>query len=61
MDAALFGISGELKCVLRLWAVENLSYQEIAVVLGIPIGTVMSRLHRARRQVKKVLGAQPAK
>lgn len=34
--------------VLLLWAVEDLKYREIANVLQVPIGTVMSRLHRAR-------------
>lgn len=34
--------------VLLLWGVEGLEYREIADILGIPIGTVMSRLHRAR-------------
>jgi RNA polymerase sigma-70 factor (ECF subfamily) len=34
--------------VLLLWGVEGLKYREIADILGIPIGTVMSRLHRAR-------------
>ena len=35
--------------------VENLSYAAIAGVLGIPVGTVKSRLFRARRQLQKVL------
>lgn len=34
--------------VLLLWAVEGLKYRQIAEVLGIPLGTVMSRLYRAR-------------
>ncbi len=38
-----------------LFSLGDLSYQEIADTLGIPIGTVMSRLHRARAQMKKEL------
>jgi RNA polymerase sigma-70 factor, ECF subfamily len=35
--------------VLLLWGVEGLKYREIAEIVGVPIGTVMSRLHRARK------------
>jgi len=45
--------------VLLLWAVEHLQYHEIASVLDIPIGTVMSRLHRARSRVSKELLTDP--
>ena len=45
--------------VLLLWAVDQLQYQEIATVLGIPIGTVMSRLHRARTKASKALLSNP--
>ncbi len=45
--------------VLLLWAVERLQYHEIASVLEIPIGTVMSRLHRARSRVSKELLSDP--
>jgi RNA polymerase sigma-70 factor (ECF subfamily) len=41
--------------VLLLWAVERLKYREIADVLDLPIGTVMSRLHRARTLVSAEL------
>ena len=34
--------------VLLLWAVEGLKYREVAEVVGVPLGTVMSRLYRAR-------------
>jgi RNA polymerase sigma factor (sigma-70 family) len=43
----------EYRSVLLLVAVEDLSYADVAQVLGIPIGTVMSRLARARESVRK--------
>jgi len=42
--------------VLLLADVEGLTYREIADSLGCPMGTVMSRLHRARRAVAQRLG-----
>ena len=41
--------------VLLLCEVEEMSYQEIAEAISVPIGTVMSRLWRARRAVKQTL------
>ncbi|MHC4947170.1 MAG: sigma factor-like helix-turn-helix DNA-binding protein, partial [Planctomycetota bacterium] len=38
----------EYRTVLLLWGVEGMKYREIAEVESVPIGTVMSRLHRAR-------------
>lgn len=41
----------EYQTVLLLWALEEFSYQEISDALDIPLGTVMSRLHRARSRL----------
>jgi len=46
---ALERLSTEHRAVLILVALEELSYQETAAILGIPLGTVMSRLARARK------------
>jgi RNA polymerase sigma-70 factor (ECF subfamily) len=51
----LNNLSEEYQVVLLLWAVEELSYKEIAAVLEVPIGTVMSRLHRARQRLARDL------
>jgi RNA polymerase sigma-70 factor (ECF subfamily) len=49
------GLAPEHQAVLALRAVQDLSYEEIAKVLNIPIGTVMSRLSRARADLKRRL------
>jgi RNA polymerase sigma-70 factor, ECF subfamily len=49
------GLSEEHRAVLGLVVVEEFSYQEAATILGVPVGTVMSRLHRARRELRKRL------
>jgi RNA polymerase sigma-70 factor (ECF subfamily) len=46
--------------VLLLYAWGELKYHEIAGVLGIPIGTVRSRMNRARRKLREALDAIPA-
>ncbi len=43
------------RIVVHLVDVEEMSYQEAADVLGVPIGTVMSRLHRARLRLRSAL------
>lgn len=48
-------LSDENRAVLMLVAVEGYSYAEVANILGIPLGTVMSRLSRARKKVAETL------
>jgi RNA polymerase sigma-70 factor (ECF subfamily) len=48
---ALDSLPEDYRTVMLLWAVEELTYQEIADTLEIPIGTVMSRLYRARQRL----------
>lgn len=50
--AALASLPEDFRLVVVLADVEELSYREIADILGCPIGTVMSRLHRGRRMLK---------
>lgn len=52
---ALAGLSEPFREVVVLVDLGDLSYQEAADVLDIPVGTVMSRLHRGRRVLKKAL------
>ncbi|MEU9888073.1 RNA polymerase sigma factor [Sphaerisporangium sp. NPDC051011] len=56
LAAALAGLSKGDRDVLLLIAWGDLSYEEVARALGIPIGTVRSRLNRARRKVREALG-----
>jgi RNA polymerase sigma factor (sigma-70 family) len=56
LAAALAGLSPADREVLLLVAWAGLSYEEIAEAVGVPVGTVRSRLHRARGKVRKVLG-----
>ncbi len=55
IDIALSSLPEDQRLVVVLADIEELSYKEIAGVLGCPIGTVMSRLHRARRALRKLL------
>ena len=52
---ALASLSPKHRAVIGLVDLDGLTYREAAEVLDVPPGTVMSRLHRARRQVRKML------
>ena len=49
-------LTEEHRAVLMLIAVEEMTYKEAAFALGVPVGTVMSRLNRARTQLRRWLG-----
>jgi RNA polymerase sigma-70 factor (ECF subfamily) len=52
INRAFDQLSEDARAMVLLADVEELSYKEIAEVMGCPIGTVMSRLHRARKQLQ---------
>ncbi|MGM4896173.1 sigma-70 family RNA polymerase sigma factor [Tardiphaga sp. 839_C3_N1_4] len=61
ISRALAALVEEQRSVLLLVMLEGMSYREVADIQGVPIGTVMSRLARARAHVKAYLdGERPA-
>lgn len=56
---ALDRLPSEQREVLVLAAVEEMRYEEVAAVLTIPVGTVMSRLSRARERLRRIASAAP--
>jgi len=61
IERALATLVEDQRAALLLVVLEGLTYREVAQVQGVPIGTVMSRLARARAQIKAYLdGKRPA-
>jgi len=58
LDRALALLPLEQREVLLLVGLEELSYKEVAATLGIPLGSVMSRLSRARSRLKAILSGE---
>jgi len=61
LQRALYCLPIEQREVLLLVCVEELTYQEASIALGVPIGTVMSRLSRAREHMRVLLTEGPAR
>jgi RNA polymerase sigma-70 factor (ECF subfamily) len=57
--AAMAKLPEDQRAVLALVSVDGLSYKEAASVLGLPIGTVMSRLARARARLYRMVHGEP--
>ncbi len=60
LQRCLLRLPEEQRAVLLLVSLEDLSYAEVARITGVPVGTVMSRLSRARSRLQELLAAGPA-
>ena len=60
IERALALLVDDQRTALLLVVLEGLTYREVAEVQGVPIGTVMSRLSRARMQIRAYLEGEPA-
>src|SRR5512137_170204 len=61
LDWAVESLPSDQKSVFVLRVHESLSYEEISRTLGLPLGTVMSRLNRARQKLKELLADAPGR
>jgi RNA polymerase sigma-70 factor (ECF subfamily) len=59
LESTLRQLPDEQREVLLLVALEDLSYAEVAGTLGIPVGTVMSRLARGRERLRRLMEERP--
>ena len=60
LDAALQQLPPEQRSVLLLVSLEEMTYDEVALALDIPLGTVMSRLSRGRERLRLLMQGQAA-
>ncbi len=56
VQRALLEVSEDYRAVMVLHDVQDLPYEEVAAILGVPVGTVKSRLHRGRVALARALG-----
>ena len=55
MHEALGKLSAEHRAVLVMKDMEGMKYEEMAEILNVPVGTIRSRLHRARLEIRDLL------
>lgn len=60
LATAVSQLPEEQRAVLLLVALEGMAYRDVATTLGIPLGTVMSRLARGRERLRLILAGRPA-
>ena len=61
VQRALASLAPEQREVVLLVALEDMSYADVSRALGIPMGTVMSRLSRGRDRLRRVMNAEPGR
>jgi len=61
LDRGLMALSPDQREVVLLVALEDMTYAEVSRALGIPIGTVMSRLSRAREKLRRLMEGESAR
>ncbi|CAM5788243.1 RNA polymerase sigma factor [Ottowia pentelensis] len=61
LDRCLQRLPAEQRAVLLLVTLEDMAYADVARVLGVPLGTVMSRLSRARERMRALMEQTPAR
>lgn len=59
LESALRLLAAEQREILLLVVLEEMTYEEVAATLGIPLGTVMSRLSRARERLRTLVEGRP--
>ncbi len=61
LERSLGHLAPEQREVVLLVALEDMSYADVSRALGIPIGTVMSRLSRGRERLRRLMAGEPAR
>jgi RNA polymerase sigma-70 factor (ECF subfamily) len=59
LDRAMAQLPGEQRTVILLVGLEGMQYEEVAEIVGVPVGTVRSRLSRGRDALRRLMGAAP--